>query len=189
MQAFTRQRDRHAPDTVWMLEHTPVFTQGRAGRSEHLLDAGDIPVVQSDRGGQVTYHGPGQLMVYTLFDLKRLGIGVKAFVHWLEQQVIDYLNTDDISAVRRSGAPGVYVGGAKVAALGLRVSRGCSYHGFALNVAMDLSPYARINPCGYQGMAVTDLATLGLAHDMSAVRARLAAQLQHAYPHLDGGNA
>ncbi len=158
MQAFTDSRDATTPDEFWCVQHPPVFTQGQAGRAEHVLDAGDIPVVQVDRGGQVTYHGPGQLVLYPLLDLRRLDLGVRRLVHLLEQALIDVLEEDGVTAVRREGAPGVYVDGAKIAALGLRVRRGCSFHGLAFNIDMDLSPYARINPCGFQGLQVTQLA-------------------------------
>ena len=163
MQDFTDRRDQDTSDELWLVQHPPVFTLGLAGKAEHVLDAGDIPVVQCDRGGQVTYHGPGQVVLYTLLDLKRADIGVKALVTTLEQAVIDLLATLGIDGERRAGAPGVYVAGAKIAALGLRVRRGCAYHGLSLNVAMDLAPFERINPCGYAGLAVTDLRTLAPA--------------------------
>lgn len=178
MQAFTDQRDADTPDEVWLVEHPPVFTLGLAGKPEHVLDAGDIPVVRCDRGGQVTYHGPGQVVLYALLDLARAGLGVKAFVTLLEQAVIDLLAGLDITAQRRPGAPGVYVAGAKIAALGLRVRRGCCYHGLSFNVAMDLAPFTRINPCGYAGMAVTQLRDLApAAADPEQIGERLAAQL------------
>lgn len=162
MKAFTAARDADTPDEIWLLEHPPLFTQGQAGRAEHLLDPGDIPVLQVDRGGQVTYHGPGQLVIYTLLDLKRLKLGPRDLVMVLEQSIIDVLARYDVVAYGRRDAPGVYVqtssGEAKIAALGLRIRRGCSYHGLALNLDVDLSVYDRINPCGYQGLAVTDLA-------------------------------
>lgn len=163
MQDFTDRRDAATSDELWLVEHPPVFTLGLAGKPEHVLDAGDIPVVQCDRGGQVTYHGPGQVVLYTLLDLKRADIGVKALVTTLEQAIIDLLATLNIDGERRAGAPGVYVAGTKIAALGLRVRRGCCYHGLSLNVAMDLTPFERINPCGYAGLAVTDLRTLAPA--------------------------
>ena len=178
MQTFTDQRDAGTPDELWLVEHPPVFTLGLAGKPEHVLDAGDIPVVRCDRGGQVTYHGPGQVVLYALLDLTRAGLGVKALVTTLEQAVIDLLADLDIGAERRPGAPGVYVAGAKIAALGLRVRRGCCYHGLSFNVAMDLSPFARINPCGYAGMAVTQLRDLApAAAQPQQVGERLAAQL------------
>ena len=163
MQAFTDARDAATEDELWLVEHDPVFTQGQAGRPEHLLAPGDIPVVAVDRGGQVTYHGPGQIVAYPMLDLRRLGIGVRQLVCRIEQAVINTLEEWNIAAARREGAPGVYVGEAKIAALGLRVRRGCSFHGLAFNVAMDLSPFARINPCGYRGLAVTQMTDLGAA--------------------------
>ena len=178
MQTFTDQRDADTPDELWLVEHPPVFTLGLAGKPEHVLDAGPIPVLRCDRGGQVTYHGPGQVVLYALLDLNRSGLGVKALVTLLEQAVIDLLAGLDITAERRPGAPGVYVAGAKIAALGLRVRRGCCYHGLSFNVAMDLSPFARINPCGYAGMAVTQLRDLApAAADPANIGERLAAQL------------
>ncbi|MET0230122.1 MAG: lipoyl(octanoyl) transferase LipB, partial [Rhodanobacteraceae bacterium] len=152
MQAFTDKRGPETPDELWMVEHDPVFTLGQAGRWEHVLVPGEIPVVPVDRGGQVTYHGPGQIVAYPLLDLRRLGIGVRELVQRIEQAIIDTLDTWNIVAVRRDGAPGVYVGDAKVAALGLRVRRGCTFHGLAFNINMDLEPFNRINPCGYQGL-------------------------------------
>ena len=163
MQDFTDRRDAGTPDECWLVEHPPVFTLGLAGKPEHVLDAGDIPVARCDRGGQVTYHGPGQVVLYTLLDLKRADLGVKALVSALEQAVIDLLALFGIAGERRPGAPGVYVADAKIAALGLRVRRGCCYHGLSLNVAMDLAPFGRINPCGYAGLAVTDLRQLAPA--------------------------
>ncbi|MEO8671726.1 MAG: lipoyl(octanoyl) transferase LipB [Tahibacter sp.] len=161
MQAFTDARDAATQDELWVLQHEPVFTLGQAGKPEHVLTAGDIPVVPVDRGGQVTYHGPGQIVAYPLLDLRRLGIGVRELVQRIEQAIIDTLEIWNIVARRREGAPGVYVGDAKVAALGLRIRRGCSYHGLALNVAMDLEPFRRINPCGYKGLLVTQVLDLG----------------------------
>lgn len=160
MQAFTADRGAAAPDELWLLEHPPVFTQGANGRSEHILAAGDIPVIPVDRGGQVTYHGPGQCLVYPLLDLRRLGLGVKALVTRLERSVIRLLEQYGIAGDARPGAPGVYVDGGKIAALGLRVRRGCSYHGLALNVDMDLEPFERINPCGFAGLRATSMAEL-----------------------------
>jgi lipoyl(octanoyl) transferase len=157
MRAFTDARTPRTEDQLWLLEHPPVFTLGQAGRSEHLLDPGQIPVVHCDRGGQVTYHGPGQLVAYLLLDLRRAGLGVKHLVRLMEESVIDLLARQDIEATLRSEAPGVYVDGAKIASLGLRVRGGCSYHGLALNVAMDLRPFQRINPCGYPGLVVTQI--------------------------------
>jgi lipoyl(octanoyl) transferase len=161
MSTYTDTRDADSPDRLWLVEHDPVFTQGQAGKPEHVLGAGDIPVVQVDRGGQVTYHGPGQLVVYPLLDLRRLKIGVRGLVDALEDAVIDTLAAWSITGERRDGAPGVYVGGRKIMALGLRVRRGCSFHGLAFNVAMDLSPYARINPCGFAGLQITQTSELG----------------------------
>lgn len=177
MQAFTDARDTSTPDELWILEHNPVFTLGQAGKWEHVLVPGDIPVVPVDRGGQVTYHGPGQIVAYPLFDLRRLGIGVRELVNRIEQAIIDTLAKYDISAVRRERAPGVYVGEAKIAALGLRVRRGCSFHGLAFNVAMDLEPFARINPCGYQGLAVTQVLDCGGPGSVPVVAADLVAAL------------
>lgn len=161
MQDFTATRQAETADELWLLQHPPVFTLGQAGRREHLLIESEIAVVPIDRGGQVTYHGPGQVIVYVLLDLKRRGYGVKALVHRLEQALIDVLASQSIAAVRHEGAPGVYVEGAKVAALGLRVRHGCTYHGLSLNVDMDLSPFSHINPCGYAGLAVTQMKDLG----------------------------
>ncbi|WP_308361644.1 lipoyl(octanoyl) transferase LipB [Pseudoalteromonas xiamenensis] len=152
MQSFTDVRDEHDPDEIWLVEHEPVFTQGQAGKDEHVLAPGDIPVIKVDRGGQVTYHGPGQQMLYVLFNLRRLKIGVRELVTWLEECIIDLLKEYDIKAYAKPDAPGVYVNDCKVASLGLRVRRGCSFHGLALNVNMDLAPFLRINPCGYAGM-------------------------------------
>lgn len=160
MQDFTRQRSAQTPDEIWYLQHPPVFTLGHNSKPEHLLAPGEIPVVQIDRGGQVTYHGPGQLLAYLLLDLHRCQSGVKRLVQNMEQAVIDVLAEYDIAAERLAGAPGIYVNGSKIAALGLRIRRGLSYHGLALNVDMDLQPFARINPCGYAGMPVTQLADL-----------------------------
>jgi lipoyl(octanoyl) transferase len=163
MRTFTAQRTADTPDELWLLEHPPVYTLGQAGKPEHLLRANGIPVVRVDRGGQVTYHGPGQVVAYVLLDIRRRGLTVKRLVSLLEQAVIDLLAEHGVDGARRAGAPGVYVGGAKVAALGLRVRGGCTYHGLALNVDLDLAPYRDINPCGYEGLAVTRLADLGVA--------------------------
>lgn len=157
MQRFTDQRTEATADELWVVEHEPVFTLGQAGKPEHVLAAGAIPVLAVDRGGQVTYHGPGQLVVYPLLDLRRLGLGVRELVERIEEAVIRTLAHWRIAGARRPGAPGVYVQGAKIMALGLRVRRGCSFHGLALNVAMDLQPFQLINPCGYPGLAVTQL--------------------------------
>ncbi|WP_435014910.1 lipoyl(octanoyl) transferase LipB [Xanthomonas arboricola] len=177
MQRFTDARDEATADEVWVLEHAPVFTLGQAGKPEHVLAPGEIPVLQVDRGGQVTYHGPGQLVVYPLLDLRRLKIGVRDYVCKIEQALIDTLDEWNIVAERREGAPGVYVGGAKIAALGIRVRRGCTFHGLSFNVAMDLEPFHRINPCGYQGLQVTSVLDLGGPSGMDAVKAVLLDQL------------
>jgi len=177
MQRFTDTRDEATPDELWVVEHDPVFTLGQAGKPEHVLAPGDIPVLQVDRGGQVTYHGPGQLVVYPLLDLRRLHIGVRDYVCRIEQAIIDTLDEWNILGQRREGAPGVYVGGAKVAALGIRVRRGCTFHGLSFNVAMDLEPFHRINPCGYQGLQVTAVLDLGGPSGMQAVTPVLLAQL------------
>ncbi len=157
MQAFTQQRTATTLDEVWLVEHPPVFTLGLNGAREHLLHPGDIPVVNVDRGGQVTYHGPGQLVMYVLIDLTRQQLGVKQFVNLLEQTIIAYLQQQGITAARRAHAPGVYVDDAKIAAVGIRVKHGCTYHGLAFNIAMDLSPFTHINPCGFQDLRVTQL--------------------------------
>lgn len=158
MQAFTDTRGPDTDDELWCVQHPPVFTQGQAGRSEHLLAPGDIPVIQVDRGGQVTYHGPGQIVIYPLLDLHRLGLGVRDLVCLIEEAIIRVLDGYGVAGARREGAPGVYVDGAKLAALGLRVRRGRSFHGLAFNVDNDLEPFARINPCGFSGLEVTRLA-------------------------------
>lgn len=160
MRDFTAARTAATPDELWLLTHAPVFTQGQAGKPEHLLAPGGIPVVQIDRGGQVTYHGPGQLVVYLLLDVRRAGLGVRELVERIEQSVIDVLAACGIAGEAQRKAPGVYVNGAKIAALGLRIRQGCSYHGLSFNIDMDLAPFARINPCGYQGMPVTQLRDL-----------------------------
>ena len=167
-QRFTDTRDEATPDALWFLEHDPVYTQGQAGRQEHLLAPGSIPVVASDRGGQVTYHGPGQLVVYLLLDCRRRGLGVRALVDAIEGALVDALGAWGIESHARRDAPGVYVGEEKIASLGLRVRRGCSYHGLALNVAMDLAPFAGINPCGMAGLAVTQTALLGGPRSLEA---------------------
>jgi len=157
MQSFTDRRGPDTPDELWLVEHLPVYTLGQAGRSEHVLNPGDIPLIRTDRGGQVTYHGPGQLVAYLLLDLHRARLGVKRLVQLLEQSVVDLLASYGIASSTRPGAPGVYAEGAKIAALGLRVRRGCSFHGLALNVDMDLEPFSRIDPCGYRGLEVTQI--------------------------------
>lgn len=175
MRAFTDSRHAETPDQLWLVEHPPVFTQGQNGQPEHLLDPGDIPVISTDRGGQVTYHGPGQQVMYVLLDLRRRKLGVRALVTLLEQTVIELLAEYGITAEARTDAPGVYVEGAKVASLGLRVRRGCSYHGVSLNVAMDLAPFERINPCGYPNLPVTQLSLLGIAASRQEIAARISA--------------
>ena len=200
MRAYTEARAPDAPDQLWLCEHPPVFTQGQAGRPEHVLDPGDIPVVATDRGGQVTYHGPGQVVAYPLVDLRRAGLFVKAYVHRLEEAVLRTLADWGVTGHRVPGAPGVYVrpqapfdhaalhgprpgadpwaGLAKIAALGIKVHRHCAYHGVALNVAMDLNPFTRINPCGYAGLRTVDLATIGVHADPAEVGEALASHLR-----------
>lgn len=201
MRAYTEARDDTTPDEIWLCEHAPVYTQGVAGRAEHLLAPGDIPVVATNRGGQVTYHGPGQVVAYPLIDLKRLNIYVKEYVYRLEHCVLKTLESFGVTGHRVAGAPGIYVnladpfghaalmgpvggpradpfaGLGKIAALGIKVSRHCTYHGVALNVAMDLEPFRRINPCGYAGLATVDLATLGVTTDWNTVAQRLGDRL------------
>ena len=162
MQDFTAGRTNETPDELWIVEHTPVYTLGQAGKPEHILEDVGIPVVRIDRGGQVTYHGPGQVVIYLLLDLQRLKIKVRELVTTIEQGVIDFLAAHGIAAERRAGAPGVYVGEAKIAALGLKIKNGCSYHGLSLNVDMDLYPFTAINPCGYAGLKVTQTRDLGI---------------------------
>jgi lipoyl(octanoyl) transferase len=157
MKTFTDQRDDSTPDELWLTEHEPVYTQGLNGRKEHILSAGGIPVVQIDRGGQVTYHGPGQLVMYCLLDLQRLGIGIRTLVSEIENSIIDLLARYDITAYADAKAPGVYIDGAKIAALGLRIRKGRCYHGLSFNLDMDLTPFSGINPCGFEGLAVTQL--------------------------------
>jgi lipoyl(octanoyl) transferase len=169
MQSFTDSRSPDTPDEVWYLQHAPVFTMGRNGKQEHLLETGDIPVIQVDRGGQVTYHGPGQLVVYPLLDLTRRQLGVQSLVRLLEQTVIDLLAGHGVTATRRDRAPGVYVEDRKIAALGLRVRRGCCFHGLSLNADMDLAPFSMINPCGYPGMQVTQLTDLGIRQPLDTI--------------------
>ena len=181
MQDFTNTRDENTPDEIWFCEHEPVFTLGLNTKPEHLLAPGDIPVVQIDRGGQVTYHGPGQLMVYPLIDIRRASIGVRDLVTALEQCVVDLATDNQIEAASRCDAPGVYVDGVKLASVGLRIRRGASFHGMALNVDVDLEPFTRINPCGFRGLEVTDLRRLGAEHDLDRVRDAL---LPHLLRHL-----
>ena len=173
MQAFTAARGDGAEDQLWLLEHPPVFTLGLAGRRVHVRSPGSIPVIATDRGGQVTYHGPGQAVAYALLDLRRLGLGARELVRRLEQGAIEMLASFGVIAARRAGMPGVYVGEAKIAAVGLRIARGCSYHGIALNVDADLEPFSRIDPCGYPGLAATSLAALGVRATIGAAQQRL----------------
>jgi lipoyl(octanoyl) transferase len=173
MQAFTAARTQDTPDELWIVEHPPVFTLGLNGKAEHLLNPGDIPVIKVDRGGQVTYHGPGQLVVYTLIDIQRHHLGVKELVRCIEQAIIALLAEYGIQAQGREDAPGVYVAGAKIAALGLRIKKGRTYHGLALNISMDLGPFSHINPCGYVGMTVTQTRDLGIRASMPELRDRL----------------
>ena len=174
MRLFTDQRDADTLDELWLLEHPPIYTLGQAGKAEHVLLPGEIPVVHTDRGGQVTYHGPGQLVGYLMVDIKRLGIGVRQLVTGIERSVISLLASEGVTGMTRSKAPGVYVEGRKVAALGLRIRRGRSYHGLSLNVDMDLTPFEGINPCGFEGLEVTDLKRLGITLSIDQVRVRLA---------------
>lgn len=177
MQRFTDERDADTEDELWLLEHPPVFTLGMAADRSHVLAAGDIPVVQTDRGGQVTYHGPGQLVAYPLIDIRRLGLGVRDLIIALEQSVIDVVAPYGVRAVGRRDAPGVYVEGRKLGSVGMRIRRGASYHGLAVNVDMDLTPFARINPCGMVGMEVTQLKDLGLPGDVEQVGREIATAL------------
>lgn len=167
MQSYTDERTEDDPDQIWLVEHEPVFTQGQAGKAEHILAPGDIPVVQVDRGGQVTYHGPGQQVMYVLFNLKRRGIGVRQLVTALENSVVDLLAGYGITAYPKADAPGVYVDEAKICSVGLRIRKGCSFHGLALNVNMDLSPFQRINPCGYAGMKMVNCVQLKGPQDLA----------------------
>lgn len=177
MKQFTDSRTDSSPDELWLLQHPRVFTQGQAGRAEHVLAPGDIPVIQVDRGGQVTHHGPGQWVLYLLVDLRRHKLGVRQLVTLIEESLVELLAAYGIAAAPRADAPGVYVDGDKIAALGLRVRRGCSYHGLALNVNLDLEPFQRINPCGHEGLRVTSMAEQlpGVALDMEEVGERLLA--------------
>ncbi len=179
MQEFTAARTPETPDELWIVEHPPVFTQGQSGKPEHILSEVGIPVVKIDRGGQVTYHGPGQVVVYLLLDLARLKLKVRELVTAIEQAIIDFLAEQGVAAQRRAGAPGVYVGDAKIAALGLKIRNGCSYHGLSLNVDMDLSPFAAINPCGYAGLRVTQTSALGITLTPDEAGDLLCRHLQH----------
>lgn len=177
MQGFTHSRHAGSHDEVWLVQHSPVFTLGRNGKPEHVLAAGDIPVVQIDRGGQVTYHGPGQLLAYLLLDIRRKGLGVRELVIRIENSIIALLDRYGIEAAGRRDAPGVYVQDAKIAALGLRVSKGCTYHGLSLNVDMDLEPFQRINPCGYAGLKVTQCRDLGIGRQPFELAGELCEEL------------
>ena len=177
MQSFTDRRDASTPDEIWLLQHEAVYTQGQAGKAEHLLHPTEIPVVQSDRGGQITYHGPGQLIAYLLLDVRRKGFGVRQLVSAMEQAVIGVLASAGIDAAAKPDAPGVYVNGAKIASLGLRIRRGCSFHGLALNVDLDLTPFTHINPCGYAGLAMTSTALLGGPRHFAEAEPLLLAEL------------
>jgi lipoyl(octanoyl) transferase len=172
MQAFTDQRQDHTTDELWLVQHPPVFTQGQAGKAEHVLAPGDIPVIQVDRGGQVTYHGPGQIVAYPLLDIRRRKLGVRDLVNRIEESIIRVLDQYGVNGERRKGAPGIYVNGEKIASLGLRVRRGRTFHGLAFNIDMDLEPFERINPCGYEGLRVTQLSALSVV-DFTDVQNRL----------------
>jgi lipoyl(octanoyl) transferase len=178
MRSLTERRDAATEDELWLLEHPPVYTLGLAGRREHVLDPGAVPVVATDRGGQVTYHGPGQAIAYAMLDLRRRALGVKALVARLEEAVIALCASYGIGASRRAGMPGVYVDGAKIAAVGLRIARGCSYHGIAVNADLDLAPFARIDPCGYPGLACTRLADHGVRDSIETVQRKLSESLE-----------
>jgi lipoyl(octanoyl) transferase len=182
MQLFTNERNEETPDEIWLVEHHPVFTLGQAGKPEHLLDPGSIPIVQTDRGGQVTYHGPGQLVCYLLLNLRRHKLGVRQLVTLIEQSIVDLLQDYGIDAAARPDAPGVYVKEAKIAALGLRVRHGCSFHGLSLNIDMDLEPFNRINPCGYPDMKVTQMCDLTPNTSMDEVSEGL---IKHIFQRLD----
>jgi lipoyl(octanoyl) transferase len=181
MKTFTDERSAETEDELWLVEHPPVFTLGQAGKPEHILNPGDIAIVQSDRGGQVTYHGPGQLVGYLLIDLRRRRLGVRDLVSGIENALIDFLASQGIIAQARKEAPGVYVGAAKIAALGLRIRKGRSYHGFSLNVDMDLEPFTRINPCGYEGLEVTQLRLQGVEMDVHGASVQLVDHLKHRF--------
>ena len=183
MHEFTDQRTEETLDEVWLVEHNPVFTQGQAGKTEHLINTGDIPVVQSDRGGQVTYHGPGQLVVYFLINLRRKKLGVRDLVTHIENLVINTLKAYNIDSAARPDAPGVYVDGKKICSLGLRIRKGCSFHGLALNVNMDLTPFLRINPCGYAGMEMVQVSQLGGPENIEAVEKQLIEELRPFFEH------
>jgi lipoyl(octanoyl) transferase len=182
MRRFTDERKADTPDELWLLQHPPVYTLGQAGRPEHLLRDTGIPLVKIDRGGQITYHGPGQLVLYLLIDLHRRRLKVRELVHLMEQAIIDTLADCGLAAARKDGAPGVYVDGAKIAALGLRVRNGCSYHGLSVNVEMDLAPFSSINPCGYEGLRTVQLRDFGIADSVDEVGARLLGHLERLLP-------
>ncbi len=179
MQRFTAERTADTLDEIWLVQHPPVYTQGQAGKPEHLLNPTDIPVVKIDRGGQITYHGPGQIVAYLLLDLHRWKINVRELVRLMEQAVIDLLAEYGVTAHGREDAPGVYVGNAKIASLGLKIKKGCSYHGLAFNVDMDLSPFDNINPCGYEGLRVTQCVELGMTVQLEELQAELTQNLVH----------
>jgi len=182
MQEFTTRRDASTPDELWLVQHPPVYTLGQAGKPEHLLQTTDIPLVKIDRGGQITYHGPGQVVAYLLIDLHRRHLKVREMVNLLEQSIIDCIADFGLDARRQEGAPGVYIDGAKIAALGLRVKNGCSYHGLSLNVDMDLTPFTWINPCGYSGLKTIQLKDFGVTEGPDEVAERLLGHLQHHFP-------
>ena len=184
MSTFTTKRETNTRDEIWCLQHPPVYTLGLAGKRKHILDAGQTPVVKTDRGGQVTYHGPGQLVMYLLLDLRRRKISIKDYVYLLEQSLIDYLEQAGLSAARRPGAPGVYIDDKKIAALGIRVRRGCCYHGLALNVKMDTAPFRGIDPCGYPELEVVQLADFGLTREIDEVADGL---LKYLLKNIPGG--
>ncbi|MCD8525112.1 MAG: lipoyl(octanoyl) transferase LipB [Gammaproteobacteria bacterium] len=179
MHDFTVQRNQHTPDELWVLEHPPVFTQGQAGKPEHILNASHIPIVSTDRGGQVTYHGPGQIIIYVLFDLKRANIGVRQFVSRLENGVIEFLASYGIKARNDCSRPGVYVGEEKIASIGLRIKKGCSFHGLSFNADMDLSPFRDINPCGYQALKMTQLKAFIPIVELKTLQQQLAGCIQN----------
>ncbi|WP_338589612.1 lipoyl(octanoyl) transferase LipB [Shewanella khirikhana] len=186
MQHYTDNRDQNSHDELWLVEHPPVFTQGQAGKAEHILNPGDIPVIQVDRGGQVTYHGPGQLVAYPLLDIKRLKIGVRDLVTSIEQSIVEMLKGYNVDAYAKADAPGVYVDERKVASLGLRIRRGCSFHGLALNVDMDITPFQRINPCGYAGLEMVQCKSLGGPQTVTEAGEKLTASFSQllGYEHL-----
>lgn len=183
MQRFTTERTADTVDEIWLLQHPPTYTQGQAGRPEHVLNPGDIPVVKIDRGGQVTYHGPGQIVLYLLLDLRRWRLNVRELVTLMEQAVIDLLAEHGVAAHGRRDAPGVYVGDAKIAALGLKIKNGCCYHGLSFNVDMDLTPFDHINPCGYQGLRVTQCIAQGITLGLEELQAELTQNLVHGLQH------